>query len=210
MPFIYQGRGKDISPLKTPKKITENDDVNQSQLTMLCTLNNLTEFERKYVLLVYNEILGGSSNSLLFDTIREKNSYAYYVNSNIKAYDNIMMIYSGIEPGNSNQVIKLIKKTFQNMNKCNFDNNIIENSKETLIASIKASTDSPAGIINTYYAKVLVNSDDFDKRIDQIKAVTKEDIINLSKKINIHTIYLLEGTKQEENQESQGEYDEED
>ena len=87
---------------------------------------------------------------------------------------------------------------------------IIENSKETLIASIKASTDSPAGIINTYYAKVLVNSDDFDKRIDQIRAVTKEDIMNLSKKINIHTIYLLEGTKQEENQESQGEYDEED
>ena len=200
----------ELPPLKTPKKITENDDVNQSQLTMLCTLNNLTEFERKYVLLVYNEILGGSSNSLLFDTIREKNSYAYYVNSNIKAYDNIMMIYSGIEPGNSNQVIKLIKKTFQNMNKGNFDNNIIENSKETLIASIKASTDSPAGIINTYYAKVLVNSDDFDKRIDQIRAVTKEDIMNLSKKINIHTIYLLEGTKQEENQEGQGEYDEED
>ena len=55
-------------------------------------------------------MLGGSSNSILFDTVREKNSYAYYVNSNVKAYDNIMMIYSGIEKGNSDKVLKLINK----------------------------------------------------------------------------------------------------
>lgn len=184
----------ELPPRKSIKKIVENDDVNQSQLTMLCTLNNLTTFERKYVLLVYNEILGGNSNSLLFDTVREKNSYAYYVNSTAKAYDNILMIYSGIESGNSSNVIKLIKKTFQNISKGNFKDNILENAKETLIASIKASTDSPAGIINTYYAKTLVNSDDFEKRIEEIKRVTKEDIINISKKISIHTVYLLERT----------------
>ena len=179
---------------KNYQKITENDDVNQAQLTMLCSLNGLTTFERKYALLVYNEILGGSSNSLLFDTVREKNSYAYYVNSTIKAYDNILMIYSGIDGGNSSNVLKLIKKTFQNINKGNFKDDILENAKETLIASIKASTDSPAGIINTYYAKTLVDSADFEKRIEELKKVTKEDIINISKKVHIHTVYLLERT----------------
>ena len=109
-----------------------------------------------------------------------------------------MIIYSGIENGNSNNVIKLIKKTLQNINKGNFDNKLLESSKETLIASIKASTDSPSGIINTYYAKILASSDDFEKRIEQIKNVTKEDIINISKKINIHTIYLLERTEEDE------------
>ena len=188
---------KELSPVKKSKKVIENDEVNQSQLTVLCSLNGLTNFERKYVLLVYNEILGGNSNSLLFDTVREKNSYAYYVNSTIKAYDNTMLIYSGIETGNSTNVIKLIKKTFQNINKGNFKDNILKNAKETIIASIKASTDSPAGIINTYYAKVLVDSEDFDKRIEQINKVTKEDVINISKKINIHTIYLLERTEQD-------------
>ena len=54
------------------------------------------------------------------------------------------------------------------------------------------------GIINTYYAKTLVNSDDFEKRIESIKKVTKEDIINLSKKVNIHTIYILERTEDNE------------
>lgn len=193
---------EELIPRKRIKKIIEQDKANQSQLTVLCSLNNLTEFERKYVILVYNEILGGSSNSLLFDTVREKNSYAYYVNSNQKAYDNMLMIYSGIEPENSDNVLKLIKKTLQNMVKGNFDENILESAKETIISSIKASTDSPSGIINTYYAKVLVDSEVFEQRINNIKKITMDDVINLSKKISMHTVYLLEGQLEEANNET--------
>lgn len=192
---------EEMIPRKRIKKVVETDKVNQSQLTLLCTLNGLTEFERKYTLLVYNEMLGGSSNSLLFDNVREKNSYAYYVNSNAKAYDNILMIYSGIEPGNSDNVLKLIRKTLQNIEKGEFDNNTLENAKETIIASIKASTDSPTGIINTYYAMELVGSKDFSQRIENIKTITKENVIDLSKKVMVHTVYLLEGSNKEDNNE---------
>ena len=191
-----------VPELKARQKVlkkVEHEDVNQTQLTVLCSLNGLSEFERKYVLLVYNELLGGSSNSLLFDTVREKNSYAYYVNSIHKAYDNILMIYAGIEPGNSDNVLKLIKKTLQNISKGNFDDSLLENSKETIISGIKASKDSPAGIINTYYAKVLVNSLEFDERIENINKVSKEDVMNLSKKVLMHTLFLLEGDKNENN-----------
>lgn len=188
---------------KRIKKIKEEENANASQLTALCTLNNLTEFERKYVLLVYNEILGGSSNSLLFDTVREKNSYAYYVNSNAKPYDNILLIYAGIEKDNSDNVLKLIKKTLQNITKGNFEDKLLESSKETLSSSIIASEDNPTGIINTYYAKELANSDLFEERIKKIKSVTKTDIINLSKKVTLHTLYLLEGnSKEEQNEEN--------
>ena len=183
---------------KRIKKVEEKDKTNGSQLTAICALNNLTEFERKYVLLVYNEMLGGSSNSLLFDNVREKNSYAYYVNSSAKAYDNIMLIYAGIEKGNSENVLKLIRKTLQNIIKGIFDNKVLESAKETLISSIKASTDNPTGIINTYFAVSLVNSDTFETRIEKIKQVTKEDIVKISKKITLHTVYLLEGTKEGE------------
>lgn len=191
----------ELVPRKRIKKIVENEDSNQSQLTALCSLNGLTDYERKYVLLVYNEMLGGSSNSLLFDTVREKNSYAYYINSSAKAYDNILMLYSGIEPGNSDNVLKLMRKTLQNITKGNFSNGILENSKETIVSSIKASTDSPTGVINTYYAKFLANSDDFEKRIENVKKVTREDIINLSKRVTMHTVYLLEGNSKEDSSE---------
>lgn len=187
----------ELKARKRVKKVIEYDNANQSQLTLLCTLNGLNDFERKYVLPVYNEMLGGSSNSLLFDAVREKKSYAYYINSNQKAYDNIIMIYSGIEIGNADNVFKVIKKTLQNVGKGNFESKILESAKETLIAAVQASTDSPAGIINTYYAKVLVGSDDFDERINNIRRVSKNDIINISKKIALHTMYLLEGESKE-------------
>ena len=183
----------ELKPRQKIKKITLNDVANQSQLTLLCALNGLTEYERKYVMLVYNEMLGGSSNSILFDTVREKNSYAYYINSLAKTYDNILVIYSGIEADKEAEVVKLIKKTLQNISKGKFDEQLLKSSKETIISSIKASKDSPAGIINTYYAKELVNSLLFDERIENISKVSKEDIINISKKISIHTEYMLVG-----------------
>ncbi len=191
-----------VNELKISKKIKtykEKDIANQTQLTLLCSLNKLTEFERKYVTLVYNELLGGASNSLLFDTVREKNSYAYYINSTSKPYDNNLLIYAGIEPNNEEPVIKLIKKTLQSITKNNFSNQLLENAKETIISSIKNTKDSPKGITNAYYTKELVNSKLFEERIENIKKVTKEDIINLSKKIHIHTIYILEGSQNEEN-----------
>ena len=185
----------ELKPRKRIKKIVENTKANQSQLTILCSVNNLTEQERKYTLLVYNELLGGSSNSLLFDTVREKNSYAYYVNSSNKSYDNILIIYSGIESGNSDVVLKLIRKTLLNISKGKFDNSSLENAKETIISSIKASKDNTMGIINTYFAHELVGSKYFDERIEEINKITKEDIIKVSKKISMHTVYLLEGDK---------------
>lgn len=189
----------ELKPRQRIKKITEKTNANQSQLTLLCSLNNLNEFERKYVLLIYNELLGGSSNSILFDTVREQNSYAYYINSIHKTYDNILMIYSGIESGNSEEVLKLIRKSLINITKGKFDETSLENAKKTIVSSIKASKDSPSGIINTYFAKVLVNSEEFEKRIENINKVTKEDIINLSKKVTMHTMYLLEGEQNEDN-----------
>ena len=191
-----------VEELPIVKKITEQseeDKVNQTQFTILCGINNLSEFERKYVIKVYSELLGGSSNSILFDTVREKNSYAYYVNADVKSYDNILLIYSGIEPGNKNEVFKLIKKCLNDIEKGNFTEDMLKNAKETLIGGIKASLDSPSGIINNYFAKILVGTDDFEERIENFKKVAKEDIINVSKKINIYSTYTLEGeVKQDE------------
>ena len=183
----------ELVPARRIKKYKDEEDVNQSQFTMLCSLNNLTDFERKYVLLVYNEMLGGSSNSILFDTIREKNSYAYYVNSSHKAYDNILFIYSGIEPGNDASVEKLVRKCLTNVSKGKFDDELLESSKQTIISGITTSFDYPVGIINNYLAKVLVNSEDAEERIKNIQKITREDIISLAKKVKPNAIYTLEG-----------------
>lgn len=50
-----------------------------------------------------------------------------------------------------------------------------------------------------YESNVYFNYDLLDERIENISKVTKEDIINLHKKINMDTIFILEGEKDEKN-----------
>lgn len=190
---------KELTPRAKTNIIREQDDINQIQLTILCSLNSITEYERKYVSLVYSEMLGGSANSILFDTVREKNSYAYYVNSIIKPYDNNMIIYSGIHEDNEKEVIKLIKKCLKDITKGKFNDEIFQSSKNTIISSLKASLDNPIGIINNCLSNTLVSSPTIEEKIKIIEKITKEEVINFSKKITIHTIYILEGSNEENN-----------
>ena len=190
---------KELTPRTKTNIIREQDDINQIQLTILCSLNSITEYERKYVSLVYSEMLGGSANSILFDTVREKKSYAYYVNSIIKPYDNNMIIYSGIHEDNEKEVIKLIKKCLKDITKGKFNDEIFQSSKNTIISSLKASLDNPIGIINNCLSNILESSPTIEEKIKIIEKITKEEVINFSKKITIHTIYILEGSNEENN-----------
>lgn len=200
----FHKRSNDIlvSELDIPSeinKLSEKDNVNQTQMTILCSLKGLTDFERRYVLKIYNEILGGSSNSILFNTVREENSYAYYVNSSDKPYDNILFIYSGIESGNDDKVLYLIRESLKNIENGEFDDKLIDSSKETIVGSIKASLDSPIGIINNYFSKELINTLSPEERIKNFNKVEKKDIMELAKKIKMHTIFTLEGDTNEDN-----------
>jgi len=190
---------KELPKVRKTLEYSEQDDVNQTQLVMLCGINGLTDYERKYVLPVYGEMLGGSANSILFDDVREKNSYAYYVNAIVKSYDNIMMIYSGIENGNEGNVKKLIEKSLRNISRGSFDMEKLDSAKKTMVSAIKASLDNPMGIINNYYAKVLVNSPDVLERIENVSKVSKDDIVNVSKKIAVHSLFVLEATNEKNN-----------
>ena len=109
-----------------------------------------------------------------------------------------MMIYSGIEKGTEDKVRKIIVKTLRNIAKGIFDNDKFEDAKRTMVAGIKASLDSPMGIINNYYAMELVNSKSIEERIKEVSKVKREDIINVSKKIKLHTVFILEATDEKD------------
>lgn len=198
--FKKENKNIIVPELKERKRLVryrEYDNVNQAQLLVLCSLNGLTDFERKYTIKLYNELLGGSSNSVLFETIREKNSYCYYINSSVKAYDNILIINSGVEGENIDKCIKLIKKCLKNIKEGKIKSEDLEASKNTIISAIKSSSDEPMSIINTYLSKILVGTEDEETRIEKFAKLTKEDIIKVSKKVNIHTILTLEKKEEE-------------
>lgn len=188
----------EVLPRKRVKVFKEEDAVNQTKIAIGLRFNDVSEYERKYVLYVYNEILGGSGNSLLFDTVREKNSLAYYINSIAQGYDNLLIIYTGIDKDRVDLGLKLIKKTIKDIEKGKFTSDMFNNAINMITSSLKLSLETQPSVINNYYAMNILNSDDINTRISKFEKVTKEDVINFSKKIKMDTVFLLEGDHNEE------------
>lgn len=178
---------------KRVKTVKEKEAINQSVLKIGFKFDNLTEFERKYVLNIYNYILSGGPDSKLFKNVREKNSLCYNVKSNISKIFNLMIITAGIDAKNYKKTVSLIKKELKNMEKGEFGEEEINSAKAIYNSSILSMQDSPYNLIGVYKAKEYLNLDPIEVRIEEIKKVSKEDIVKLSKKIKMDTIFLLEG-----------------
>lgn len=176
----------------------EEIDGNQSKLSIGCKIGELTEFERNYVLSIYNMILGSGSESKFFRIIREKHSMAYYVYSSLNKLDSLMLIRAGISKSNFEYVVKLIKKEMKEMEEGNFKDEDIVIAKNNYLTLLKEIEDNENAIIETYLAKDLLNLGDIEERKQMVEKVTKEDIMKVAKKVKIDTIFLLEGNKEDE------------
>lgn len=173
-------------------------DFTQSQLLLGCKIDKMTDFERNYVSTIYSFILGGGPDSKLFQSVREKNSLCYSINSVILKTFNLLVIKAGIDKADFKKAVALIRKEVNNMNKNKITDEELEKAKVTYINSCKEILDSPSSIIGVYTAKEYLNMDLLEERIKNIEKVTKEMIVAFSKKIHLDTIFLLEGDLENE------------
>ncbi len=179
--------------LKRINTKVEEMNLNQSKLAIGCKLKDLNEFERKYVINLYNMILGGGFNSKFMQIIREKNSLAYYIHSNVNKADNLLIIQSGISYQNYDKVVNYIKKIMQGIRDGNVTEDELNTSRTEYLSMLEESLDNIDSIVENEIAKNLLNLDEVDVRKEEIKKVTLKDIINVSKKVHLDTIYLLKG-----------------
>ena len=73
----------------------------------------------------------------------------------------------------------------------NFSDDLLNNGIKTYLSACKSIDDSPNGIINVYASKEYLNMDSLDERQKEIIKVTREDVMELAKKVYLDTIYLL-------------------
>lgn len=178
---------------KKTQIIFEKEKTLQSKLSIGCVINNMTKFEREYVLNIYNLILGATADSKFFKNIREKYSICYYISSIGNKLDNLLIITSGINKENFDKTFSLIKKEMNDIQNGIFTDEEIENAKKYYLSLLEEALDNPNQIISSYYAMDLWKVDSLEKRKVEINKVTREDVINFSKKIYIDTVFLLGG-----------------
>lgn len=175
----------------------ETIDNSQSKLGIICPMYRLSEYERNYPLTLGNIILGGGCDSKLFKEVREKNSLCYTIYSFSNKLDNILVISAGIDKDNFTKSIDLITKNLLDMKKGKFTEKDIEMAKEYYNSAVDALEESESRIINEFLQVEILGLEPIEERRTKMNKVSKQDIIKTFKKINMDTVFLLEGVKNE-------------
>lgn len=188
----------ELKPSNKTQEIIKSKNTNQANLEIGLDALNLTPFERKYVLDIYSDLLGGSATSKLFKNVREKYSLAYYASSKSYPFNNLLIVSTGIDKKNYNKALDLIKKYVKEMEN-NIDSKNFKFAIENYINYINENYDSIFFTINMYYNSILREENNVEDIINNVKKITLNDVKNLAKKIKINTVYLYGGDIDAEN-----------
>lgn len=180
--------------IKKTKITKEKIDFEQSTLKMYYKFDKLTKKERLYIAKIFSLILG-STPSLLFDKVREKHSLCYSIGCRYSFYDNLLVVSTSISKDKYEKAKKLIRETIKDVVRQNFSNKILED-KKTFAINMFENIDTNQASLKSYmvdaFTLELYNKDEM---IENIKKVTKNDIVKVSKKLRLESIYFLEGDK---------------
>ena len=168
---------------------------------MIFNVNNMTMFEREFVMSFYlNIINSGGLSSKLYKALRENNSLCYNVSTSCNDRSNLLIVRSTLKTGAENKAIKLVKKCIKDM-KSRISNEEFVGAYYAFQRSLKGMVDSIGAInrlhMNTYYA----GFSSYEEKQEKFKKVTIDDINQLASKIKLNTIYVLKGDKNERNQD---------
>lgn len=200
------GVKKKLNPIDLEEKeikeimyVKEEAKAMQSQLILKFRTYTRMNDKDDLALVLANTIFGGSSSSLLFSNVREKASLCYSISSNYGRYKGIINVCLGINKEKYDKALELTLKELDKMKSGEFSDELLEMAKLSLISSVKKGTDSLSSIAKKIYLSELLNEElDLYDGIEEIKNLTKDDVINVMNKLKLDLVYFLEGSDNDE------------
>lgn len=200
---IFNSTIKNDNTYETPKLTCENlglviknDITTQANLCLIYdNFDDSKEFRIKNFF--FAMLLGETSNSLLFQDIREKHSLAYSIGSNYDVTYKVMFIRGGVKTDSLDLTLSLINDILERL-KTEDMTELVEETKEYYLNSIYAAMDS-----KTFYsARTASNwaqnaNSTLEETIEKINQVSTEDIKTIAKRIQNKLIYVITGGSDE-------------
>lgn len=176
------------------KNVTEEQQIVQGKLSIGFRTNVYVNDEDYPAMMMYNSILGCGIFSKLFNNVREKLSLCYYASSSVDYLKGLMFINSGIEVSNFQKAYDEILVQMEDIKNGNISDMEMSAAVLGTVNSINSTSDNPF-ILDDYYLGKIISDKiiTLEEIAEKIKAVTKEDVMNVAKKIQLDTVYFLKG-----------------
>jgi len=178
--------------IKEVRRIEEPMDVSQGKLCIGFRTQIEANSPEYYPVVIYNGILGGGVQSKLFQNVREKESLAYSAFSSLEKFKGLLVAVSGIEISERERAERIMMEQVKAIENGDITDYEMEATKKSFITGLKSMQDSQGAMVDFYLSQYLSGENDsVNSFIDKLLAVTKEDVIRVSKKISQDTVYFL-------------------
>ena len=182
--------------VKETKHVTEEADYKQSVLVMGYRTGITAKSEEKYAFTLFNSIFGSGVNSKLFKIVREKMHLCYYASCVPELSKGVAFISSGIDSKNEEITKNALIEQLESVVNGDFTDDDIDDCKKALANAYKELYDSADGLCGWYLSKVIFGDDDTIEEVSQkIQKVTKEEIVNVARKMQLDTVFVLRGVQ---------------
>ncbi len=179
------------------KQVTEHFDVTQGKLVMgfsseICGQN-------AYDLLLATDIFGGGPYSNLFTNVREKLSLCYYCSASSVRGKGFVIVQSGVEAENAEKAQTEILNQLNSIKNGNISDFTFSASQKAISGALLAYNDNLGGIDQWYSSNITQNEPiSPEEAANIVNNITKQDVINAAKGINLNTVYRLMPQKEGE------------
>ena len=183
---------KDDIKVQDVKNVFEHMDVTQGKLVLGYDVDVDLSAESFYKMLVYNAILGSSSNSKLFQNVREKASLAYTTRSTYIKHKGVLLVTAGIELDKHDKALELIEIQVDDMKKGNFTDEDLKDAKVFLENLFTSCLDDQTTMIELSIGQFIAGiPDDVEQMVEKIKNVSRDDVVEVANKLTLVTNYYL-------------------
>lgn len=174
------------------REVVERMDVSQAKLNIGFRTNVSVNQDEYFPLVLYSGILGGGPHSKLFKNVREKSSLAYYAFARLEKHKGLMLIGSGIDPKNYEQTLDIIMEQVEDIKHGRISDTEFTASVNAITTSLRAAKDDQGQLVDYYLGNAVTEArytlEDF---ISEIQKVKPEDVVDVSRKVKVDTVYLL-------------------
>ncbi|WP_436853719.1 EF-P 5-aminopentanol modification-associated protein YfmF [Staphylococcus caeli] len=175
-----------------PLEVIEKDDVDQAKLNMGFRLPAQYGDVEYFAMVVFNVMFGGDPSSVLFNEVREKQSLAYSIHSQIDAKNGYMFVLSGVSADKYDTAKETIIAEFEKFQNGQFEEEKLALAKKVILSQRQESHDRPKSIIEILNNNILLDTPmSEDDYLSGIQQVTKEDVQQLAQQVTLDTIYIL-------------------
>ena len=175
-----------------PQTIIEHDELDQAKLNIGFRFPTYYGEPDYYTFVVFNTMFGGDPSSVLFNEVREKQSLTYSIHSQIDGKNGYMFVLSGVAVDKYERAKDTIIDEFKKFQQGEFTEEKLELAKKILISQRNESQDRPKSMVEIAHNQILLPEDLTNGNYGQkIHEVTKDDIINLTNRAILDTIYVL-------------------